>query len=220
MNAAIRKIKEDLIACGKKIAAKGLVVGPGGNISARCGDWMVISASGVSFEEAAQDDYVAVDIATGNPVAGAKRPSSEQLMHLACYRRRPDIHAVVHTHPTAAVAAASSGVALEPMFPDFVAFLDKVHTLEYIIPTTKELADAVAAVIEEYNALLLCNHGALTLGANLKEAALRTELLEEAARILIAAKALGRPRILSQEEVAAIKDLNSEKYRQNLLKTR
>jgi L-fuculose-phosphate aldolase len=214
----VEQTRKELVYYGKKIVAKGLVVGPGGNISVRRGKVVYISASGYAFDEATEDVYVGVDIESGELVDGTKKPSSEVLMHLACYRKRPDIQAVVHTHPPLAIGVASSGQKLEPMFPDFVAFLEKVHTLDYIIPTTKELADAVEAVIGDYNGVLLCNHGALTVGNNLKEAYLRTEIIEESARILIAAKTIGKPRILSGSEVTAIKDLNSEKYRQELMK--
>jgi L-fuculose-phosphate aldolase len=89
--------KGELIAIGRQIAAKGLVIGPGGNISMRAGETMVISASGSSFESSRADDFVCVDIESGMAEEGAKRPSSEVLMHLECYRRRPDISAVVHT---------------------------------------------------------------------------------------------------------------------------
>ncbi len=212
-----RRIRKELVECGRRIAKKGLVVGPGGNISARCGELMYISASGSSFEEATGEDYVGVDLTTARLVDGSKKPSSEVLMHLACYRRRPEIGAVVHTHPPLALAVASCGLRLEPMFPDFAAFLGQVPTLGYIIPTTKELAEAVEAVIGECDGLLLANHGALTVGSNLKEALFRTELIEESSRILIAARSLGSLRTLSTAEVEAIRDLGSERYRRRLL---
>lgn len=218
MNNFAQQVKADLLKYGKKIAAKGLVVGPGGNISARCGELMYISASGSSFDEATADDYIGVDIVSGKVVDGNKKPSSEILMHLACYRKRADINAVTHTHPTLAIAMASSGIKLEPMFPDFVAFLDEVPTLDYITPGTEELAEAVGAAIGQYNGILLCNHGSLTVGVNLKEAYLRTELIEESARIFVAAKTIGTPRILSPEETGAIKNSYAEKYRLDLLK--
>lgn len=217
MTDEVRRVREELVECGRKIAQKGLVVGPGGNISARCGGLMYISASGSSFEEATGEDYVGVDLASGRLVDGARKPSSEVFMHLACYRRRPEIGAVVHTHPPLAIAVASCSLRLEPMFPDFAAFLGEVPTLGYIPPTTQELADAVAAAIGECDGLLLANHGAVTVGANLKEALFRAELLEEAARILIAARSLGSPRILSRAEVEAIQNLGAERYRRGLL---
>ncbi|MDI6870820.1 MAG: class II aldolase/adducin family protein [Bacillota bacterium] len=217
MTADARRTREELVECGRLIAKKGLVVGPGGNISARCGGLMYISASGSSFEEATGDDYVGVDLATGQLVDGSKKPSSEVLMHLACYRKRPEIGAVVHTHPPLAIAVASCGVTLEPLFPDFAAFLGEVPTLGYVIPTTRELAEAVESVIGGCDGLLLTNHGALTVGSNLREALFRTELIEEASRILIAARSLGSPRTLSPAEVEAIRNLGSEKYRKQLL---
>ncbi len=217
MAADARLIRQELVATGRLIAQKGLVVGPGGNISARCGDLLYLSASGSSFEEAAGDDYVGVDLATGQLVDGSKKPSSEVLMHLACYRKRPEIGAVVHTHPPLAIAVASCGLTLEPLFPDFAAFLGEVPTLGYVIPTTPALAKAVEAVIGRCDGLLLANHGTLTVGANLKEALFRTELIEEASRILIAARSLGSPQTLSPAEVEAIRNLGAERYRRKLM---
>ena len=150
MSNDILKTKKELIEIGRQIAAKGLVIGPGGNISARTGGSMVISASGSSFETSTEDDYVAVDIATGKAEEGAKRPSSEVLMHLECYRRRPEINAVVHTHPTWSTSVASAGIKMPPMFPDYVVFVGDPATLDYVIPTTKLLADAVGGVIADH----------------------------------------------------------------------
>lgn len=211
------RVRDDLVACGRAIAAKGLVVGPGGNLSARVRETMYISASGSSFGEATPEDYVGVDIATGRVVDGAKQPSSEVLMHLACYRRRPDVQAVVHTHPTMVTAVASSGRKLEVMFPDYALFLREVAHLDYVVPTTRELAQAVEQVIGGHDAVAMANHGALTVGASLKEALLRTELLEEGARIMVAACTVGVPRALSKREVEAIHNLASEKYRRVLM---
>ena len=218
MSNDILKTKKELIEIGRQIAAKGLVIGPGGNISARIGGSMVISASGSSFETSTEDDYVAVDIATGKAEEGAKRPSSEVLMHLECYRRRPEINAVVHTHPTWSTSVASAGIKMPPMFPDYVVFVGDPATLDYVIPTTKLLADAVGGVIADHNVVLMSNHGVLTVAGDLNMALLRVELAEENARMLIAAKTLGIPRVLTEAEVKAIHDLESEKYRQKLLK--
>lgn len=215
----VKAAKRQLIEIGKQIAAKGLVIGPGGNISARVGNLMVISASGSSFESSGEEDFVTIDIKTGEQTDGGKRPSSEVLMHLECYRRRSDVNAVVHTHPTWSTSAASSGVKLPPMFPDYVVFVGSPAFLDYVIPTTKLLADAVAEVISDRNVVLMSNHGVLAVADDLKMALLRIELAEENARMYAIAKSCGTPRSLSKEEVQAIFDLESEKFRQKLLAT-
>ena len=213
-----REVRRELVYYARKIMAEGLVAGPGGNLSARAKDVMYISPSGYSFEEAEEDDYVGVDIPSGRIVETDKRPSSEVLMHLACYRKRPDIRALVHTHPPITVGLISAGVDLRPIYPDFYVFLgDPIPHLDYITVTTPELAKAVEEVIGVANAVLLRNHGALTVGATLKQAYYRTQTVEEGAKILFTALQAGRPRYLSRGEIEALKHLGSEQYRQQLL---
>jgi len=213
--------RKELVRIGRKIEAKGLVVGPGGNISMRVGSLVYVKASGVEFENAAEDDYVGVDLETGELVDGKKKPTSEILMHRGCYKARPDAQAVVHTHPPFAVGVANAGRRLEPSSPDFVALLGReVPLLPYVVPTGQEIADAVVEGIREHNVLLLANHGVVAVGASLEEAYYRNLLVEAAAISLVAGCAVGEPRSLSDEEVTEIDNLGAEKYRRKMLKRR
>ncbi|MCS7242120.1 class II aldolase/adducin family protein [Candidatus Caldatribacterium sp.] len=212
-----RKLREDLAFFGRRILESGLAVGPGGNISVRCGEKMLISPSGLSFEEVAPEGYVAVNLATGE-VEGKGRPSSEVAMHRAIYRTRSDVQAVVHVHPPFVIGVASGGGEIQPMFPDFVALLPRVVTLPYILPCTEELAQAVGEAVRNAEAIVLVNHGAITVGATLKEAFYRAQVLEEGAKILTIARLFGNPRILSMQEQEALLALDAERYRQRVLK--
>jgi L-fuculose-phosphate aldolase len=207
------------VSFGKRIAEDHLVVGPGGNISARIGDVILVKASGVAFEEATEEDFVPVEIESGQVLEGNGRPSSELAMHLACYRVRGDVQAVVHTHSPFATGVASAGVTLRPMFPDFVAVIDsEVPTLPFVIPCGEELAEVVSGAIGKVNAALLCNHGVVTVGVNLKEAFYRAVLIEEAAKALVAGTALGKIRFLTEAEEARIRGLDKVQYRIDILK--
>ncbi|UOF90407.1 class II aldolase/adducin family protein [Fodinisporobacter ferrooxydans] len=210
-------IREELCSYATRIVKKGLVAGPGGNISARSGDIMYISPSGFALDEIPADKWISVDIATGE-VEGELRPSSETLLHLFIYRVRPDIYAVIHAHPIYSIAVSSVDLTVPPMFADFVAILGDLPCLEYVMPTTRLLAERVVEDLGQANAMLLRNHGTITVGSNLKEAYYRTEILEDAAKIYILAKQLGSPRVLTEEECRQIKELDSEVYRVNLLK--
>jgi len=139
-------------------------------------------------------------------------------MHLGCYLAREDIKAVVHVHPPLATGVVSAGVKIKPMFPDFVALLGEVPIIDYVIPAGREIREAVTAVIRDHDAALLVNHGAVTVGANLKEAFYRAEIIEDAARVLIASLTVGKPRFLTEEEVEGIRNLEAEDYRKALLK--
>lgn len=214
------KVREELAAWSRRLQDKGLVIGPGGNTSMRSGDVMYVKPSGLSFEECGPDDYVGVSLETGEVVFGSRRPTCEVAMHLLCYKVRPDINAVVHTHPPIATGVASSGADLRPMYPDFVALLDTVPVIPYIIPAGNELAEAVAEVIKNHDAALMCNHGVITVGATMREAVYRNELVEDACKTLVAAMTVGTPRFLTAEEIEGIRNLEAEDYRKALLKSR
>jgi L-fuculose-phosphate aldolase len=215
----IAELREELARWGRRLIQQGLATGAGGNISAREGDTMLISPSGFSLEELAPDQYTAVSVSSGSVEEGALRPSSEVLMHLGCYRRRPDINAVVHTHPPFTIALTSSGRDLKPMFADCIIYLGRrVPHLDYITVTTPELADAVEAAIPDVHCIILRNHGAITVGANLKQAFWRACTVEENARIqLLASTGGGVPEFLGDEEAGRLESLASEQYRQRLL---
>jgi len=216
-----REIREQLVFYGRKLEEKGLVVGPGGNISARLGDVMYVKASGAAFEDAVPMDYVGVDLNTGEVVDGDMRPSCEVPMHSRIYKVLPGIGAFVHTHSPLAVALASSGAIneLPPMFPDFVALLgDKVPVVPYVPPAGEALADSVEGALNDHVACILKNHGVVTIGSNLREAYFRHLLVENAALIYITASKFGGITPLDDEEVARLDSHDTEIYRRKLLK--
>jgi L-fuculose-phosphate aldolase len=215
------QIKDELSRYSARIVQRGLVVGPGGNTSARVDGVMWISPSGYALDEIGEEHWAAVDIATGHPQRLEPRPSSESAMHLAIYRARPDVTAIVHTHPPTTIGVISAGLTEIPfMFPDQVALVGSIPAIDYVVPCSQELADAVvtAMVDPAVNALLMQNHGLITVGNNLKEAYYRTEVIEDAARIYWIAATVGTPRTLSGEEATEILNLEAERYRQRLLR--
>ena len=215
----VAKARAELVEIGRLIEQKDLIVGPGGNTSVRVGDVIYVKASGKSFEEAVESDYVGVAVQTGELVDGDLKPTSEIAMHRGCYLVRDDIRAVVHTHPPFALGVASAGKAIEPMCPDYVALIGReIPLIDYVVPTGQELADAVVPAIKEHNAVLLANHGVVTVGRNLREAYYRNLFVESAAKALVAAEVVGTLRPLTDQDVAEIDGLATEKYRRDLLK--
>jgi len=213
--------RRDLVLYGRKIEEKNLVVGPGGNTSARAGDIVYIKASGVAFEDAVEDDYVGIDMKTGKVVSTFKKPSCEILMHLGCYSARDDIAAVVHTHSPYATAVASAGQTIPPFFPDYVALMGpEIPLIEYVVPASKELADRVVDAARRHNVILLANHGVVALGANVREAYFRALCCEAAAQTFVIGRMLGGVRPFTDEEVQQINNLEAEDYRRELLRGR
>lgn len=211
-------VREELCKYARKIVEKGMVVGPGGNISARDGDTMLVSPSGFALEEILPEQWVAVSIADGSiQAAPGLRPSSEVLMHLYGYQVNPAIGAMIHTHPANSIAFGLIEEKLPIMFPDQAALTGETGFVPYVVPTTALLANAVKEKINAYTTLLLGNHGLVAVGRNLREAYYRTEVVEESARIYLLAKAAGTPRVLTEAELVEIRDLETEAYRIKLL---
>ncbi|MCP8617573.1 class II aldolase/adducin family protein [Salirhabdus salicampi] len=210
-------VKKDLEKYAHKIVDTGLVVGAGGNLSMRSGDIMYLSPSGFDLKEIEDHQWVRVDIPTGEVLDDLK-PSSEILMHLECFRKRPDITAVLHAHPSYSVGVSSTGQKIPNLFPDFPAMVKSVAYLDYMIPTTHVLADAVSDVIEEHDVVVMRNHGVLTVGKTMKEAFFFMQLTEESAKVYTISCTVGTPRVLTEEECDDLRNLSSEQYRQKLLK--
>lgn len=200
-----------------KLVTSGLVVGAGGNLSARDGEFMYISPSGFDLQEVDDNDWVKVVIETGEILSDLK-PSSELEMHLECFRRSDDIQAVVHAHPSYSVGVASAGKEIPPMFPDFPAMLKKISYIDYIIPTTDLLANAIGEVVADSQSIVMRNHGVLTVGSSLKEAYFYLQLTEEGAKVYTLSSIVGEPRILTEKECEDLQNLPSETYRSSLLK--
>jgi len=211
--------RRELVEIGKKIAEKGLVVGPGGNTSVRVGNLVYMKASGISFETAKEEDYIGVDINTGDVVDGNLKPTSEIWLHLECYRIRDDINAVVHTHPPLSIAYAFQGDPLRPFTPDMVALLGSdIPIIEYVVPGGKEFANSVKEIIKNHNGVLIKNHGLVTVGNNLREAYYRTLLIEDSIKTVIFAKLLGSMRFFTEQQIEEINNLEIERYRRKFLK--
>src|SRR5206468_3274842 len=131
----------------------------------------------------------------GRQLEGARRASSEVLMHLLFYRMSPDVNAVCHAHPVTATGFASAGRALDQaLLPEVIIGLGKVPLVRYATPGTPDLSQALEPYVESYDALLLANHGVVTCGQDLLTAFYRMETVEHFAKILLAAENAGTPK--------------------------
>lgn len=211
-----KEIRQELCKYAQKTVANKLVVGPGGNISAKFEGKMYVSPSGFALDEIQPEQWVEVDIETGAITDIGLRPSSEVLMHLYAYRANPNIGAIVHTHPPYCIAFTLVERELPIMFPDQAALVGKTVYVPYVLPTTDKLADALVEKVDS-SSILLGNHGLVTTGRNLREAYYRTEVVEESCKIYLIANAIRPPKVLTDEEYQEIASLESEAYRIQLL---
>ncbi|MCL5071458.1 MAG: class II aldolase/adducin family protein [Actinobacteria bacterium] len=213
------KIKEEIIKYGKMINDRNLVVGPGGNISHREGNIVFLTPSGLGFDEIGIEDIVCMDLNTREITSGTRRPTSEVAMHMEIYGAREDVNTIFHTHPPITIGVIGAGVEIKPLFPDFPLFLGKkVPIIEYTTPCTQELADLVKKNIGNYEALTLKKHGLIVVAKNFREAWVKTVLIEETAKMIVAARTLGKEAVITSEEIDEINNLEIEKYRKRLMK--
>lgn len=211
-------IRKQLSEYGKKLAEKGLVAGPGGNISAREGDSVFLSPSGFFLDEIKDEEWVKINLKTGK-IYGDLRPTCEATMHLGIYLERDEVRAVIHTHPPITVGLISAGVKFKPLFPDYVALLGRdVPVVDYVQPGGEAIRKAVVGNIKKCAAVLLKNHGAVCIGETLKEAYARSVLIEEVAKTLFVGKMAGNLKCLSLREVEEVESMEAEDYRKALLK--
>jgi L-fuculose-phosphate aldolase len=191
-----------IVDIGRRIWQRGYVAANDGNLSVRlAGDRVVVTPTGRSKGFLKANDLVVVTL-EGATVSGSLEPTSELAMHLFAYRRRPDVGGVVHAHPPRATAFAAAGVPLaECVLPEVILTLGSVPLAAYATPSTHEVPRSIEDLITSYSAVLLKNHGVLTLGSDLEQAYFRLETVEHFADITLAAKLLGGPAPLSQEEV-------------------
>jgi len=214
----MEEIRKKLTEYGKKIVEKGLVAGPGGNISARDGDFVYLSPSGFFLDEIKEEEWVKVDLKTGE-IFGNLRPTCEISMHLGIYVIRENVRAVIHTHPPITVGLISAGVKFKPFFPDYVAILGKdVPVIDYVPPAGEEIRKAVCKEIKNVNVVLLKNHGVVAVGESIKEAYTRSLIVEEAAKSIFAGILSGKLRYFTKKEIEQIENLEAEDYRKALLK--
>jgi L-fuculose-phosphate aldolase len=194
---------------GRRLAEQGLIAGTEGNISARVGDRVLVTPAGRAKGDLVPADLIEVDLKGRAHGPGA--PSTELGLHLVVLGARPDVGAVVHAHPPAATGFAAAGLALDDdVLPELLAQFGRVPLVPYGMPGSPELAERVRPFVAGHDALLLANHGAVTFGNGVEQAAQRMESLEQGARILLAARLLGGARRLSEAEAARIRALGRD----------
>jgi L-fuculose-phosphate aldolase len=195
-------IAGEVARTARDLAARGLVEGTAGNVSARDAEHIAITPTGAPLAEVQEDDIVIVD-AAGDVVSGRFAPTSELALHLALYRRY-DCGAVVHTHAPSATAVACAMDELPLIHYEQLLLGGAVRVAPFVAFGTDELADAAADAIEGRTAALLANHGTIAHGADLAGAARATELLEWLSALYLRAAAIGPPRTLTAEQAQAV----------------
>ena len=182
-------LKSAIARVARAMFSEGLVVGSAGNVSARAGSGnaMYITPTRVPYPDLMPEDIVTVTF-EGDPIEGEGLPSSESLMHGAVYMARPDVRAVVHAHPVHASAMAVRREAIPAFVDEQVVYLGgAVQVSRYAPAASEKLAENAVAALGERRAVLLANHGTLTVGRDPEDALEMTRLTDRLAHIWLVA---------------------------------
>jgi len=175
------EIKEAIVAAAKDLDAVGLVLHSSGNVSARYGENVFITASGVPYSRMTTEHVIEVDM-EGNPLEGELMPSIEKGMHLGLFQARQDVQAVIHSHPVFATAFAAARKPIPAFLDEMAVYVGgTVEVCEWALSGSHDLAEAAVETVGQKAAALLANHGMIACGVDIEEALHVTKLVERAA---------------------------------------
>ncbi len=211
MNTRIKVLEK-----GKEILATNLTVGTWGNISCRVPgeDYIAITPSGMNYNLLEPEDIVILDF-NGIIMTGTRKPSIEVPLHLAIYKARVDVQAIIHTHSPYATTMATARKAIPGAVEDLVQIVGgNVRVNEYALPGTEQLGISTVKALEGRNAVLLANHGMLGVGRDLEEALKVCQVVEKSALITLLAQQIGGVVELSQDDICGMRNFYLDTYGQ------
>jgi L-fuculose-phosphate aldolase len=201
-------MRTDVLNVARAMLAMGLTVGDSGSVSARVGEpagrmRLAITPHGRYVDELASHDIVIVG-EEGQPVEGKSAPSAELPLHVAVYRARPDVSAIIHAHPPMSCAAAVVGRPIPPVLEDQLVYLGgQIEVAPHAMTGSEEWVPGAIQALAHRNACLLANHGALTVGKDLKAALVACQYLEKCAMAFLYATWAGQVNSLPPQVVEA-----------------
>jgi L-fuculose-phosphate aldolase len=197
---------ESLITSGRRLADSGITPGTSGNLSARSGDRVTMTATNTDL--GALDSHSFTELALDGEVFPGPKPSKEAAIHLAMYSRNPGHSAVVHVHSPFAIALSclepwSDSSAIPPITPYFVMRVGQTPLIPYRAPGDPSLGELIRSRHGEFSAVLLANHGQVVSGVDLDSALAAAVELEEACRTTILTNGMPR-RLLDNAQAAEL----------------
>jgi L-fuculose-phosphate aldolase len=210
------ELREQLVAYARQMLTSGLVRGTSGNASVRPSgaSWCLLTPSGVDYLTMLPDDLVKVDL-NGEPLLRSLKPSVDTPVHVAIYRARPDVGAVIHTHSPYAAAFSTLHREIPPLLVESAGYLGgSVRVLDYVPPARPDTGDVVAAGLGSDWAVLLPNHGVVAVGEDLRRCFGAAHQVEESAHVAFLALQLGRPHQVPKAEIDRMHKFIHQEYGQ------
>lgn len=217
----LKEQREEIVRIGKQMVADGVAHNGQGNISFydREKGMIAITPSAIPYDERTAADICVVDL-DRNVIEGIWKPTSEIALHMAIYQSRPDVNAIVHTHPPYASVFAVIGEKEIPMvlIEAALGLGGALPVAPYARPGTEEVARLTAQALGDASGAILAHHGLVTVGTSLERAYAATLAAEGTARTVILAKAMGiSPQVLDKAEVEALRDIYLNQYKASRL---
>lgn len=209
----IQEAKQIICEAGIRLLKQNLVKGTWGNISLRYDNqYMVITPSGLNYEELSADDMIVVNY-HNYEYEGRNKPSSEMKLHGEIYKTRKKVNAVIHTHQQNASTVAAARREIPPILDDMAQIIGpSVRVADYALPGTKKIVKATLKALKGRNAALMANHGAVVVGADMEEAFVAAEVLEKSAKAFIEASFLGQAKSINKFEAWYMHQYYIKKY--------
>ena len=222
MNTPEWQIKKQMCEIGYRIWQRGFCAGNEGNHSVRVGaDRVLCTPTGISKGFLRPEDICAIDMDGNQTETNSKgrQRTSDAMVHLAIYKKRSDIKAVIHSHPPHAVAFCLANIPLpEAVHPEAEVFLGKTVFAEYATPGGPDLPNSfLDKITAETNTILMANHGSVNFAPDLTDAYYKLEILDNYCRQLLLARQLGQVQVLNNQQMV---DLLKVKQRLGLSDTR
>ncbi len=202
-----KNLVKKIIKYGKMCGEKNFTPGYSGNISARYKNGLLITTSGSSNSYLTDKEIVYTDF-NGKSLEFKKKPSSEKFLHIEIYKRRPEINYIIHVHAPYLSSFASSGKDLmEPIMAENVFYFGGIPLAKYALPSSMDLVNNTVKYFDNYDAVLMENHGFIVASKSIEDAYMKLELAESYAQVVVNTIVLGGPKLLSDNDVSKILEL-------------
>ena len=202
-----KELVQKIINFGKLCGEKNYTPGYSGNISARYKNGMLITVSGSANGFLSKNDIVFTNF-EGKSLEKDKKPSSEKFLHIELYKKRQDFNYIIHVHaPYLSTFACAGKDLLAPVMAENVFYFGGIPLADYALPSSMELVENTVKYFNDYDAVLMANHGFIVGSKSIEDAYLKLELAESYAQVVLNTEILGGAKLLSKEQEQAILNL-------------
>ena len=199
------RVRRDVWQHARRMWESGLCVVSAGNVSRRAdaeGRYIAITPTSVPYESMKENEIVIIDTSARGTVESSRKPSYELAMHLAVYRARTDVGAIVHTHAPFVTTLSVLRLSLPPVIDEMmVAFGGTAEVADYAFTGTDDLGANVAKALGDRSAAILSNHGNVCVGRDLEQALHVAVVMEACARVYVQALQIGKPHVLPDASI-------------------